>query len=138
MHVPKLNYLHLNLHLFSIILHVVVDIIATLAPLGSPLDEAICENLKAIKAALRDLARRCGYRITISSSQEQKAIYICNNSGNVYELAVYDMLATAEEIRQTEDDEVDKEALSQALETMVATIRARRKHTATSKVVYKR
>jgi hypothetical protein len=45
------------------------------------------------------------------------------------------MPATAEEIRQMEDDEADEEAPSQAIEAFVAPTRAARKRTATSKVV---
>ena len=54
---------------------------------------------------------------------------------NVHELAANAIPATAEEIRQMEDDEADEEALSQAIETVLATTRAGRKRTATSKVV---
>ena len=41
------------------------------------------------------------------------------------------MLATAEEIRHMEDDEANKEALSQVIEAFVASIRASRKRAAT-------
>jgi hypothetical protein len=43
---------------------------------------------------------------------------------NVYELAADAIPATAEEIRQMEDDEADEEALFQAIETVLATTRA--------------
>ena len=55
--------------------------------------------------------------------------------GDAHELAADAMPATAEEIRQMEDDEADEEALSQAIEAFVAPTRAVRKRTATSKVV---
>ena len=52
-----------------------------------------------------------------------------------YELTVDTAPATTQEIQQIEDDEADEEALSQAIETALATTRAERKRTATSKVV---
>jgi hypothetical protein len=47
---------------------VVVDSMATPAPLGPPPDEAIYEDLQAVKAALQEHARQHGYSITVSSS----------------------------------------------------------------------
>jgi hypothetical protein len=44
--------------------------------------------------------------------------------------------ATAQEIQQIEEDEANKETLSQAIETVLVTTRGRRKHTATAEVVY--
>jgi hypothetical protein len=55
--------------------------------------------------------------------------------GDVYELAADTMPATAQEIQQIDDDDADEEALSQAIETVLATTRAGRKRTATLKVV---
>jgi hypothetical protein len=55
--------------------------------------------------------------------------------GDVHELAADTMPATAQEIQQMDDDDANEEALSQAIETVIATTRASRKRTATSKVV---
>jgi hypothetical protein len=55
--------------------------------------------------------------------------------GEVHELAANAVPATAEEIRQMDDDEDEEEALSQAIEAFMAPTRAGRKCAATSKVV---
>ena len=55
--------------------------------------------------------------------------------GDIHELAPNAMPATTEEMRQMEDDEANKEALSQATEAFVAPTRAGRKRIATTKVV---
>jgi hypothetical protein len=55
--------------------------------------------------------------------------------GDVYELAADTMPATAQGIQQMDDDDADEEALSQAIETVLATTRAGWKRTATLKVV---
>jgi hypothetical protein len=52
----------------------------------------------------------------------------------VHKLAARDMPATAEEMMQMNNEEED-EAFSQAIDTVLATTRAGRKRTATSKVV---
>jgi hypothetical protein len=50
-----------------------------------------------------------------------------------YELSAREVPATAQEMQQIEEDEADEEALSQAIETVLATTRAGRKRTATPK-----
>jgi hypothetical protein len=55
--------------------------------------------------------------------------------GEVHELAANAVPATAEEIRQMDDDEAEEAALSQAIEAFMAPTRAGRKCAATSKVV---
>jgi hypothetical protein len=52
-----------------------------------------------------------------------------------YELSAKEVPATAQEMQQIEEDEADEEALSLAIETVLATARAARKRTATLKVV---
>jgi hypothetical protein len=52
-----------------------------------------------------------------------------------YELSAKEVLATVQEMQQIEEDEADKKALSLAIETVLATTRAARKHIATPKVV---
>ena len=52
-----------------------------------------------------------------------------------YQLGVKEVLATAQEIRDIEDEEADEQALSQAVEQLIETTRAGRRRTATSKAV---
>jgi hypothetical protein len=52
-----------------------------------------------------------------------------------YELSAKEVPATAQEMQQIEEDEADEEALSLAIETVLATTRAARKRIATPKVV---
>ena len=52
-----------------------------------------------------------------------------------YQLSVKEVLATAQENRDIEEEEADEGALSQAIEQLIETTRAGRRHTATSKVV---
>lgn len=68
MQVLILNYFYLNVHLFSIPVHIVVGIIATPATLVPPPNEAIYGDLKAVKTALQDHAGHHGYSITTASS----------------------------------------------------------------------
>jgi hypothetical protein len=57
-------------------------------------------------------------------------------SGDVsYQMTAKEVPATAKEIQDMEDEAVDEIALSQAIETMVATSRTGRKRTATAKMV---
>jgi hypothetical protein len=79
MHVLKLIYVYL---LFSILLHVVVDIVATLATLSPPPNEPIYKDLKAVRAALQRHARHHGYNITAASSRDQRAVYMCSKGGS--------------------------------------------------------
>jgi hypothetical protein len=83
---------------------------ATPAPLAPPPDEAIYEDLQAVKAALQEHAGQHGHSITVGSSREQRAVYICSKGGkyndkgkkedvhDVYELATDAMPTTAEEM----------------------------------------
>jgi hypothetical protein len=51
-------------------------------PLGPPPDEAIYKDLKAVKAALQGHAGHHGYSITATSSQDQRAVYMCSKGGS--------------------------------------------------------
>jgi hypothetical protein len=55
---------------------------ATPAPLGPPPDEATYKDLQAVKAALQEHAGHHGYSITVTSSREQRAVYMCSKGGN--------------------------------------------------------
>jgi hypothetical protein len=94
MQVLKLNYLHL---LFSILLHIVVGIMATLAPLGPPPDEAIYKDLKTVKAALQGHAGHHGYSITATSSRDQRAVYMCSK-GRSYDKKGKKQDATSQDV----------------------------------------
>lgn len=48
---------------------------------GSPPDETIYKDLQAVNAALQEHAGHYGYSITISSSQEKRAVYMCSKGG---------------------------------------------------------
>jgi hypothetical protein len=52
-----------------------------------------------------------------------------------YQMTAKEMPATEKEIQDIEDEDADEMALSQAIEAFVAPTRARRKRTASSKVV---
>jgi hypothetical protein len=54
---------------------------ATPAPLGPPPDEAIYEDIPAVKAALQKHAREHGYSISVGSSRDQRAYYSCSKGG---------------------------------------------------------
>jgi hypothetical protein len=54
---------------------------ATPAPLGLPLEEAIYADAKAVQAALQGLARDNGYGIAVTSSKKDKVYYICAKGG---------------------------------------------------------
>ena len=54
---------------------------ATPAPLGLPLDEAIYTTPEAVKAALQSHARDNGYGVSVSSSKDQRIYYACAKGG---------------------------------------------------------
>jgi hypothetical protein len=54
---------------------------ATPAPLGPPLEEAIYADAKAVQAALQSHARDNGYGISIASSKKDKVYYGCAKGG---------------------------------------------------------
>jgi hypothetical protein len=56
-------------------------LMATPAPLGPAIAEAIYTDPKAAKAALQAHAGGHGYSITVQSSSDRRVFYICSKSG---------------------------------------------------------
>jgi hypothetical protein len=63
---------------------------ATPAPLGPPLEEAIYADTKAVQAALQSHARDNRYRIAVTSSKKDKVYYICTKGGKYRDRKDYD------------------------------------------------
>jgi hypothetical protein len=114
---------------------------ATPAPLGPPLEEAIYADTKAAQVALQGHAQDNGYGIAVTSPKKlyQRNPFLMQRKddetgGETYELTAQETPATTQEVQDIGDEEAEDIALSQAVETMQVTTRAGRKVTAISKV----
>jgi hypothetical protein len=109
------------------------------------LDEFIDPQLRALSTTQIGIQRLQGRSNTYKPSTLPPRLYQTNpfaqqteptNSDEIqYQMTAKQVPATEKEIQDIEEDEADEIALSQVVETMLATTRAGRKRKATSKVV---